>query len=310
MRDTVYCAICVITTCILGVVAARYVSDMWILAFFESLQTHIGIACIAAALLALAVRRHWYAALMLLAAIVVTGHSVVLLHAQSGVPTADGAQPSYRLLSFNIDGDNFSNAEKIADLILNSKADVVEVFEAQPMLSQMARLTALYPYRIGCGVMTEGCDSLLMSKRPFVSQSVRSMSGLWKDRLILATIDFDGQKIAFASAHLSKPYFDDFHADELADLTEVLDAMPEPLLLAGDFNAAVIEPDMQAFLRRGKLRHVFPEPSTWPVEAGAFGIAIDHVFAREPLRLESVHRIEDAMGSNHYGLITDFTIVR
>ncbi|WFR94204.1 endonuclease/exonuclease/phosphatase family protein [Rhizobium tumorigenes] len=310
MRDTVYCVISVVTTCILGILAARYVTHLWILAFFESLQTHIGIACIVGALLALAVRRHWYAIAMLVVAIVITGHSIVLLQARAETPAPADAQPSYRLLSFNIDGDNFSNSEKIADLVLNSKADVVEMFEAPPMLSQMTRLAAVYPYRIGCGVMEDNCDSLLMSKRPFISQSIGSLSGLWRNRFILATVDIDGQKIAFASAHLSKPYFDDFHADELAALSDSLNAVREPLLLAGDFNAAVVEPDMQAFLRRSNLAHVFPEPATWPIEAGALGIAIDHVFARPPLQLKSVRRIEDAMGSNHYGLITDFTIAR
>lgn len=308
MRDTLYCVICVLTTCLLGVLASRYVTHMWILAFFESLQTHFGIACIFAAALALLLRRHWYAMLMLCVAIGITGHSVLMLRAHAVDAAPQAAVPSYRLLSFNVDGDNFDNSQKIGDLIANSKADVVEIFEAPPLLSQMQRLTAIYPYRIGCSVMMEECDSLLLSKRPFVSQSVQSLSGLWKNRFIMATIDMDGHNIAFASAHLTKPYFDDFHDDELHALSDILKVTREPVLLAGDFNASVIEPDMQAFLSRDGLQHVFPEPATWPVEAAGFGIAIDHVFARPPLRLKSVQRIADAMGSNHYGLITDFTI--
>lgn len=308
MKNTLYCVICVLTTCVLAVLAARYLSHMWILAFFESLQTHFGIACILASVVALLVRRHWYAMLMLVAALGITGHSIVMLQAHALEAAPEAAKPSYRLLSFNVDGDNFGNGQKIGDLIANSKADVVEIFEAPPVLSQLERLAAIYPYRIGCGVMMEECDSLVLSKRPFLSQSVHSLSGIWRNRLILATIDMDGHKIAFASAHLTKPYFDEFHDDELHALSDRLKVIKEPLLLAGDFNASVIEPDMQDFLGRDGLGHVFPEPSTWPVEAGAYGIAIDHVFARAPLQLKSVRRIEDAMGSNHYGLITDFTL--
>lgn len=308
MRNTIYCILCVLTTVALAVLSARYVGDIWILAFFESLQTYFGIACIIGALLALAVRRHWYAILMLVAALAVTGHSIVMLRAHTAPPAAADAQPSYRLLSFNIDNDNFANSEKIGDLIVNSKADIVEVFEASPLLSQMARLTEIYPYRIGCGVMTEDCDSLLLSKRPFLTQTMRGLSVLWQNRFIMATIDMDGHKIAFATAHLSKPYFDEFHDYELGILYHILHATKEPLLLAGDFNASVIEPDMLAFLDRSQLQHVFPEPATWPIEAGAYGIAIDHVFVRAPLRLKSVRQIPDAMGSNHYGLITEFTI--
>jgi endonuclease/exonuclease/phosphatase (EEP) superfamily protein YafD len=308
MRDTIYCVICVLTTCALAILCVRYVDNLWIMAFFESLQIHFGIACIIGAILALVVRRHWYAVAMLIVAISVTGHGIFLLHANATTPVAVSAQPSFRLLSFNIDNDNFANSEKIGDLVVNSKADVVEIFEASPLLSQMARLTEVYPYRIGCGVMTTECDSLLLSKRPFLTQSMRSLSVLWQNRFIMATIDMDGQKVAFATAHLSKPYFDEFHGYELSILYHILHTTKEPLLLAGDFNAAVIAPDMQEFLSRTSLRHVFPEPATWPIESGPLGIAIDHVFARAPLQLKSVRQIPDGMGSNHYGLMTEFTI--
>jgi endonuclease/exonuclease/phosphatase (EEP) superfamily protein YafD len=308
MRDTIYCVFCVLITCVLAILSARYLTDIWILAFFESLQTHFGIACIIGALLTLVVRRHWYAMVMLVVALAVTGHSIVLLHAHAAPPADTSAQPSFRLLSFNIDNDNFANSETIGDLIVNSKADIVEVFEASPLLSQMARLTAAYPYRIGCGVMTSECDSLLLSKRPFLNQTMRSLSVLWQNRFVMATIDMDGHKVAFATAHLSKPYFDEFHSFELNILYHVLHATKEPLLLAGDFNASVIEPDMREFLDRSQLQHAFPEPATWPIEAGAYGIAIDHVFARAPLQLKSVRQIPDALGSNHYGLMTEFTI--
>lgn len=309
MRDTIYCVLCVLVTLALVGLCGRFVSHIWILAFIESLQTHFAIACVLGALLALCVKRHWYAVVMLFGAVLLTGHAVLLLHAHSA-DAPSGTQPSFRLLSFNIDGDNMANGARIADLILSSNADVAEVFEASPLLSQLSRLTAVYPYQIGCGVLTKGCDSLLLSKRPFLKQSIQSLAGLWRDRFLLATIDMDGQPVAFASAHLSKPYFDEFHQDELHVLHHILKATSEPVLLAGDFNASVIEPDMQDFLDRSGLTHVFPEPSTWPIEAKAFGIAIDHVFARPPIQLRSVTQISDAMGSNHYGLISEFTIAR
>lgn len=309
MRDTIYCVLCVLLTLALLGLCGRFVSHIWILTFIESLQTHFALACVLGALLALCVKRHWYAVLMLFGAVLLTGHAVLLLHAHSEEPSS-AAQPSFRLLSFNIDGDNMANGARIADLILSSNADVAEIFEAAPMLPQLARLAALYPYQIGCGVLTKGCDSLLLSKRPFQKQSIRSMGELWRDRFILATIDMDGQPVAFASAHLSKPYFDEFHQDELDVLQHILKETKEPVLLAGDFNASVIEPDMQDLLTESGLKHVFPEPSTWPIKAGPLGIAIDHVFARPPIQLRSVTQIPDAMGSNHYGLISDFTIAR
>lgn len=313
MRHTIYCVLCVLATLAVGILSARYVTSLWILAFFESLQTHFSLIAIALALVALLFRRHWYGVLVLAAGVALLVHSIVMLGeyaAPSIRDTSSARAPGFRLLSFNIENSNFENGARIADFILASQADVVEIFEAEPLLSQMDRITQLYPYRIGCGSMTPDCDSLLLSKRPFRTQEIRSIGGLWNNRFILANIDMDGQPMNFVTTHLSKPYFDDFHENELDLLARRIDRMSDPLILAGDFNAAVIAPDMREFLAATGLRHVYPEPATWPIEAGAYGIAIDHVFARAPLRLISVKRIPDAMGSNHFGLMTEFSISR
>jgi len=311
MRHTVYCVLCVLATLALGILAARYVADSWILAFFDSLQTHISLVAIVLALIALVFKRHWYATFLALVGVALLVHSVIMLqeHAvPSFIAPAEASVGSFRLLSFNIEDSNFENGGRIADLIIGSKADIVEIFEAGPIFSQMDRITQVYPYRIGCGVMTSDCDSLMLSKRPFQTQLMRSLGSLWDNRFILATIDMEGQPVNFASVHLSKPYFDAFHQIELDLLGSILGDVKGPLILAGDFNASVIVPDMRDFLAATGLRHAFPEPATWPIEAGAYGITIDHVFARAPLRLVSVKQIPDAMGSNHFGVMTEFGI--
>lgn len=313
MRHTIYCVLCVLATLALGLLAARYVADTWILAFFESLQTHISLFAIALALIALVFKRHWYATFLVVAGVALLVHSVVMLQeytTPSFMAPAEASVGSFRLLSFNIEDSNFENGARIADLIIGSKADIVEIFEAGPIFSQMDRITQIYPYRIGCGVMTSDCDSLMLSKRPFQTQLMRSLGSLWDNRFILATIDMDGRPINFASVHLSKPYFDAFHQVELDLLGPILGDVKGPLILAGDFNASVIAPDMRDFLAATGLRHAFPEPATWPIAAGAYGITIDHVFARAPLRLVSVKQIPDAMGSNHFGLMTEFSAPR
>lgn len=311
MRHTIYCVLCVFATLALGILAARYVADLWILAFFESLQTHISLFAILLALIAFAFKRHWYAVFLTAAGAVLLIHSVFMLQeyaTSSLVASAEAGGGHFRLLSFNIEDSNFENGTRIADLIVGSNADVVEIFEAGPVFSDMDRILKIYPYRIGCGVMTTDCDSLLLSKRPLQTQLMRSLGSLWDNRFILASIDMDGQPVNFASVHLSKPYFDEFHQVELGLLAAALEDVKGPLLLAGDFNASVITPDMREFLAATGLRHVFPEPATWPIAAGAYGITIDHVFARAPLRLISVKQIPDAMGSNHFGLMTEFSV--
>jgi endonuclease/exonuclease/phosphatase (EEP) superfamily protein YafD len=39
--------------------------------------------------------------------------------------------------------------------------------------------------------------------------------------------------------------------------------------------------------------------------APEIGVAIDHVFVRDPLRIRTLERAPDALGSNHFGLIAD-----
>jgi endonuclease/exonuclease/phosphatase (EEP) superfamily protein YafD len=51
------------------------------------------------------------------------------------------------------------------------------------------------------------------------------------------------------------------------------------------------------------------EPNTIPVDAPALGLAIDHVFVRDPLRIETLTREADPLGSNHFGLIADLVLI-
>lgn len=310
MRHTLYCVLCVVVTLALGLLSMRYLTRLWAVTFFGSAQTHFALIGMALAALAFLVRPHWYAALLFVVAVALCAHSLIVLREHTAPIVATSAQPpaSFRLLSFNIDNNNRENGKPIADMILGSQADLVSIYEAASLKSEMERLAKVYPYRIGCGVMSADCDSLVMSKQPFVGQEMRDLGMIWRNRLILTTVEIDGRPATFVSAHLSKPYFDAFHRDELAMLHHVLGEIEGPVILAGDFNASVIAPDMRFFLTRTGLKHAFPEPSTWPIAAGAYGISIDHIFVRPPVEIASIQRIPDSFGSNHYGLVAELSI--
>jgi endonuclease/exonuclease/phosphatase (EEP) superfamily protein YafD len=193
-------------------------------------------------------------------------------------------------------------------MVIASGADVVSILEAEPLLSELPRLLKIYPYYIGCGVGMEQCDTLVLSKRPLIEPRIRNLGLLWRNRLTISTIDFDGQKINFLAAHLTKPYYDEFHGLEIEDLAEIIPSLSGPLVLAGDFNTSILAPDVQYLMRSQGLGTVSLEPATWPIRAGAFGIPIDHIFTRAPLRLKSVRRIENSFGSNHFGLMAEFVV--
>jgi endonuclease/exonuclease/phosphatase (EEP) superfamily protein YafD len=307
MRHTVFCVLSALITAVLLLVSLRYVTGFWLLSFVYSFQVHLGLACAAGSVVALLVKRHWYGFLMLALATFLNIHGFVMLREFAGKPVPDDAPALFRLMSFNVEINNAGNEGRIADAILVSGADVVDIMEAEPIARELPRLQQIYPYRIGCDTPGE-CDTLVLSKRPFLSQGVADLGSLWKRRLTSAEIDFGGNRIQFLFPHLSKPYFDRFQVEELKDLRNAVWSSQGPLVVAGDFNSAIIAPGIQHFLRETGLKTVFPEPATWPIRAGVFGISIDHVLARSPLLLKSTSRLDDNFGSNHFGLVADFVL--
>ncbi|PDS29393.1 endonuclease/exonuclease/phosphatase family protein [Rhizobium phaseoli] len=308
MRDIIYWILCAFLTLAVAIVSLRYVTNFWLLSFVYSFQIHLGVIFVAASLVILAVKRQIYGLVLLLASLFLTAHGFVMLREFAQDEQRTGAAPLFRLMSFNIAIDNWKNSTALADMVIASNADVVNLLEAKPLTFHLQRLFKAYPYHIGCDNGKDSCDTLVLSKRPFVMRQVASIGSLRKDRLVVSSVDFGGQAINIVSAHLSKPYYDDYQMGELDDLGKALGTISGPLVLSGDFNSSAIAPSIQSLLRDQKLQTLAPEPATWPIAAGAFGIAIDHIFARAPLRLISLKRLDDNLGSNHSGLIAEFVL--
>lgn len=310
MRHTLFCVGSVLVSLLLAAISLRYVTHTWLLAFVYSFQVHFALAGLAASLVLILIKRHWYAYLLVAVSAALAAHGVLMMKEFEAAPATAASRPLLRLMSFNIENDNIENSGRIAEIVIASGADLVTILEAAPLLRELSRISATYPYRIGCGVGTPGCDTLVLSKRPLLDQAVSTLGDLWPNRLVQVTVDVDGTPVHLASVHLAKPYFDDFQVGELWDLRNAVKSVDGPLIVAGDFNSAIIAPRIQDFVRATGLNAAFPQPSTWPVRAGKLGIAIDHVLARPPLRLMSVSQVADNVGSNHYGLIAEIAIDR
>lgn len=309
MRQAISVAICVIVSLVLAAIGTRYIHPHWILATLYSLQLHAAAMCVVAMLIALVVKRHFLVWLLFAAALLFTGHAVLISREFAEPMTAsDAAAPTFRLMSFNILNDNYENAENITRTILSSGADLVNIMEAAPLRVHMNELAQTYPYRIGCGILIQDCDQLMLSKVPIESPEVRTLSDIFPERFILAKVTVAGRTINFVGIHTTKPYFDNFHSLELNRAALAIAETTGPLLLSGDFNASSLAPNMRRFLRITKLRTGGWEPPTWPIRAGRLGVPIDHVYVRAPLKIKSVTQIPDAHGSNHYGLIAEIAI--
>ncbi len=310
MRHALYCCLCAALTFLLIAGGFRYVIDFWLFSFFYSFQTHIGVAVMAGSAVALLLKRSLFPVVLFVAAGAMTGHSLVMRQeflADISQPVPADAQ-KIRLLSLNILDSNLEGATAVADTILASGADVVYLLEARPLQTQFGRLASTYPHRIGCGIATDTCDLVILSRHPFGARSYRSLSDLRRDRFALVDIDFGGRKIHFAAIHLSKPYFDDYHTFELIIAGSIIRKLTGDVVIGGDFNSASMAPDMQRFFRRFNMRTGDQEPATWPVAAGPFGIAIDHIYATPGILIETLRAV-DSNGSNHFGLVADMALM-
>lgn len=294
----------------LVIVSLRYVTDFWLLAFFFSLQPQLSVVAALGSLLSLALHRSRFGYGLLVLSLLLGAHAFWMkrefLPSPDAPPAANATQ--IRLLSFNMLGNNDANARRIADMVKASGADVAYLFEAGPLAPYLADLSAIYPYRIGCGVAVETCDLLMLSKHPMTNPQFVSLSDLRQNRFAVATIVVGGQPVEFAAIHVTKPYFDDYHTMELRRASRIIKERGGTLVIGGDFNSDTIAPDMQRFLRRGNLQTAGVEPATWPVEAGIFGIPIDHIYMSKTIVPTALERIEDSYGSNHYGLIADLSL--
>ncbi|WP_051558986.1 endonuclease/exonuclease/phosphatase family protein [Allorhizobium undicola] len=300
-----------------GCVALRALPGLWPPGFLHSLQLHLGAFLVAVALflLLLAQRagkiRLAVAWTNLAGALAITAHALLMIAIYLPPAPANGGGVAYqrlKVMSFNVLGDNLENGRAIAEMIRASGADIAYVMEAEPVGQHLDRLTDIYPYRIGCGIHTDTCDLMLLSKYPLTNIYVGTLSDLRRDRFAMAKISVHGAPLRLVAAHLSKPYFDDYHIEETDELADVLEDFDGPLLLAGDFNASILAPDMQNLLARTGLTTAGIEPATWPIAAGRLGVAIDHIFIRQPLAAEKLERLPSAMGSNHYGLMAELLL--
>ncbi|MCL6707001.1 endonuclease/exonuclease/phosphatase family protein [Pseudomonas sp. R2.Fl] len=306
MKANLASAVCTIVSLVLVAMALRYAVDVWLLSFIYTLQTHAGVAAIAGALLAVLLGARRYGSFLLVVAIALTAHSIWMK--REFLPPereiAAGA-PAARLLTFNILSTNHRNVSRIAEAILASDADIVYLLEAAPMTPELATLAEKYPYRIGCGEVTSGCDLMMLSRLPMKTRGVYRLSEIRGERFAVADVEIGGRTVHFAAAHLTKPYFDDYHSGELRMIGGHIARHPGTWVLAGDFNSGAIAPDMQALLRKSGMTTAGVEPATWPIRAGGLGVALDHVFVTRDVVPKALSRMDDNYGSNHYGLIAD-----
>jgi endonuclease/exonuclease/phosphatase (EEP) superfamily protein YafD len=205
------------------------------------------------------------------------------------------------LISFNVLTGN-RRAEEAVEFLIGSDADVAVVMETPGIEAHLDRLREAFPYFIGCA-QTQTCDISIHSRLPIEAGEIRTMRPFRFERLAIAPITIAGQKVTIVGIHLSKPYFDGASGAELYAVTRALHQIEGPVVLAGDFNAAVWSGPVVRVAREHELAPGPTYPATWPVRAGPLGVPIDNILTRGNARIMALSAGDDSFGSNHRALL-------
>lgn len=214
----------------------------------------------------------------------------------------------FSLLSFNVLGFN-PRGQEVADFIVETAPDVAFILEAPAVHEHLSTLWSAFPYNAGCGP-GDRCDMAVFSKHPLLNVDIIPFFTI-PGRLIQAQIALPEGTVTLLAAHLTKPYYGQWHDRQLELLVERLAQIEGPVVLAGDFNS---QPFVRAFrqtlLDRAGMRLASQMEPTWPALSSTTlsraGFAIDHVLVRGGLAPVSVELIEDPVGSNHRGFVSHF----
>ncbi|WP_377409166.1 endonuclease/exonuclease/phosphatase family protein [Rhizobium viscosum] len=262
--------------------------------------------CLAIVLLSSLFVRHWYGLLLGIASVLFAAHAMFMLGTFARAPAPD-AVTALRLLSINIFDDAAGDAA-LKQTIEEADADVLVMTTTGSLVGRRDLMRQSYPFRVGCDDSNNSrCSVMLLARRPLSDIRFQQLSPVGSE-LIAATLSIEGRRVRVFATRLSKTWFDTFHSFELFNITRILRATNEPVLLAGDFSAPVIVADMRWFLGNNRLSSVYPEPATWPAWLGPLGVSNDHVFFKAPLSVLSVNRTDRTGRSGYVSLISNIAI--
>ena len=225
-------------------------------------------------------------------------------------PGAATAEHRLRLLSFNIFFDNLRLPDVVAG-VRATKADVVILLEVAPKNREGLRpLDQDYPYRIECW-QKRRCDILVLSRVPLKdlepSVTIVNTPPAWA----AAELELGGCRFALVAAHLSLPFPFHYPGEQGAratSLTQIVQQIKQPKILAGDFNAASWGAIIADIAEATQLKVLTGYGATWPTPFPTYlGIPIDNILASREFTFLS-RELEAIPGSDHRGVLADIAL--
>ncbi|WP_370322817.1 endonuclease/exonuclease/phosphatase family protein [Oricola sp.] len=271
------------------------------------LRLHLAAALATAAILAvfLGARRMAAVGGLTVAATLIVTYPYLPGFSPGSGSSANASPRSIRVLQLNT---LFNNAQTdlAAGIIRAADPDVVflqEVTDSPKALINLLKND--YPVQLRCGSSSIG-GATVISRLPAATDKIDCIESF---ALSAIRLDVDGKAMTFASYHGLWPW--PFNQQEGIDkLTGQFSALPHPLVLAGDFNAATWSEGVH---RIARLTDTSPAPgarSTWLSQKmpnalrPLIGLPIDQIMVSDEFTITSITTLPFA-GSDHLPVVAD-----
>ena len=218
--------------------------------------------------------------------------------------------PRYTLLQMNL---RYNAPDKAAALRLigTLSPDVVTLQEMTDAWKlSFETIAARYPYQFFCARPAGEDDTAILSRRPFAEDDngiCDPVAGFAAKR-----IDFNGLQVIIGSQHLRWPW-PGRQWRQIESLAPTLARLGDPLIIAGDFNAAPWSAAVRTMAANSGTRITAGIGPTWflkilpPIFARLVGLPLDNVLTSAGIEVIDIHRAE-ATTSDHLPVLLTFTL--
>ncbi len=209
----------------------------------------------------------------------------------------------FTVLQFNLLFNNKS-PDDVIHYIRKTAPDVIMLQEvSRKNMKIVEALSGGYPNKTVCPFASVGAV-VVLSRFPVAG---REPSGCQDGRgLGWLRVVVKGKAISFASIHLHWPY--PFGQNkQISDLQKVLEVIPRPIVVAGDFNAAPWSYAVRKLSKATDTRVVggvrFTLALTFSGKKLPFYLPIDHILLPEAFSLKEI-LVGPSVGSDHSAVVT------
>lgn len=269
---------------------------------------------VAGALTILAPRQK-FATLVLSCVGVLLAHSAIgyasRVQAAWAPPLPQGMTSPFKVVALNTWHDH-DDLPRLARFLTDAAADVVVLTEIGPnKLALLDELRATYPHQVHCAHQWHCSVGILSRHR--IEAGAASRHGLDQSPIATARIVIgDGQPaVTIIGTHIHRPTRNPYvHATQMRRLSEIVNSVAGPVIVAGDLNAGPWSASLRRFRAETQLAahaRIMPTWPAWPIGLPQF--AFDHVLASQEFGVVS-GRLGPAVGSDHFPVIVELSRIK